>query len=150
MPPPAIDPELTDTSAVAPDFVAEAATPPALDDASARLESALARLEALVEAGPLQSDLFRADAPEGGAPNAVPAADAEALIAERDAARVRERALEAAAAAASQALGRAMAQIRHALEAGGAPELDIDEEGTDGALDPASATPPATSEDDRS
>jgi hypothetical protein len=113
---------------------------PSLDDASALLESALARLEALVEAGPLQSELFRARDPDPAETPPPLAPDVSALKAELEAARARERALETAAAAASEALGRAMAEVRHALDAGSAEPDEREEAGTDEALDPAAAT----------
>ncbi len=130
MPPPAANP----------DVAGEAGPPPTLDDASARLESALARLEALVEAGPLQSELFR---PRAAAPtDAALDTDTQALRTALDAARDRERALEAAATQASAALGRAMEEVRHALDASEPPEEDGDgeDDGSDAALDPAATT----------
>lgn len=74
-----------------------------LDRAMASLEARLsARLAALDGAG---GDLFESDRSQ--------------LAAELDAARARERALEDLAAEASAALGRAAAEVRAALQAGG-------------------------------
>lgn len=100
-----------------------------LHDAAARLEAALGRLEALIEAGPLQSERFRR-----------PSGEAADLKAELAAARERERALESAATAASQALGRAMDDVRRALaddppEDAAPPRAEGD--GGESALDPA-------------
>ena len=89
-----------------------------LVDAAARLEAALAWLEALVQAGPLQSDLFRAGAPAAAEGDQAPAMATDALVTELAAARKRETEFEAAAAAASEALCRAMVQVRDVLEAG--------------------------------
>ena len=76
-----------------------------LDAAAARLQRAVQALEAKLEAG-------------RNAPPAVAANDGEldALHAELRERRIRERNLEAAAAEASQVLGRAAEQIRAALE----------------------------------
>lgn len=126
MPPPAAHPDRPPTDD------AGAVT---LDDAAARLESALARLEALVEAGPLQSDLFRTREDDGSATPGAQGADAEALRAELDAARLRERALEAAAAVASDALGRAIVEVRHALETGGVEADEGEDADPDAPLD---------------
>ena len=81
----------------------------AMDAAVRRLDRALASLEARLSArlAALQNpdgDLFDQDRSE--------------LAAELDAARARERALEAVAAEASAALGRAAAEVRAALQAG--------------------------------
>lgn len=74
-----------------------------LDRAMAALEARLAhRLAALDQRG---DDLFDQDRAQ--------------LAAELDAARARERALESVAAEASAALGRAAAEVRAALQAGG-------------------------------
>jgi hypothetical protein len=74
-----------------------------LDRAMASLEARLsARLAALDGAG---GDLFDQDRSQ--------------LAAELDAAKARERALEELAAEASAALGRAAAEVRAALQAGG-------------------------------
>jgi hypothetical protein len=74
-----------------------------LDRATASLEARLsARLAALDSKG---GDLFDHDRSQ--------------LAAELDAARARERALEELAAEASAALGRAAAEVRAALQAGG-------------------------------
>ena len=76
-----------------------------LDAAAARLQQAIQTLEAKLEAG-------------RNAPPAAAANDGEldALHAELREKRIRERNLEAAAAEASQVLGRAAEQIRAALE----------------------------------
>ena len=82
----------------------------AMDAAVRRLDRALGSLEARLSArltamNGHEGDLFDHDRAE--------------LAAELDAARARERALEAVAAEASAALGRAAAEVRAALQAGG-------------------------------
>lgn len=82
------------------------AEPSALDLAARRLERALAMLEnrmseRVAEAGAEAGGLFDQDRSR--------------LAAELDAARAREKALEEAGAQASEALGRAIAEIRAAL-----------------------------------
>jgi hypothetical protein len=81
-----------------------------LDTAARRLDRALAALEARVTAKLAElegrgEDLFDQDRSQ--------------LAAELDAARAREKALESLAAEASAALGRAAAEVRAALQAGG-------------------------------
>lgn len=77
-----------------------------LADAVRRLDRALARLDATLaeRTAPPVRDLF-------------PQSDS-GLAAELEASRARERALEAAATAASQALGRAAVEVRAVLAAG--------------------------------
>jgi hypothetical protein len=74
-----------------------------------RLDRALAALEARIAQRLAQSDARRDDLFDH---------DRAQLAAELDAARARERALEAVAAEASAALGRAAAEVRAALQAG--------------------------------
>ena len=87
-----------------------ASAPADLDAATRRLEAALGLLEARIEQrlahAPGESDLFEDDRAH--------------LAAELAAAHERERALEEVAAEASAALGRAAAEVRAALAAGGA------------------------------
>jgi len=80
----------------------------ALDAAARRLDRAIGALEARFAAGKLSGvrgdpDLFDRDRAE--------------LAAQLEAARAREKALEAVAAEASAALGRAAAEVRSALKA---------------------------------
>jgi hypothetical protein len=77
-----------------------------LDSATVRLERAVSQLE-------LRVGVLLADAE--GASGGLFDQDRSKLAAELDAARGRERELEAAGALASQALGRAIADIRAAL-----------------------------------
>ncbi len=78
----------------------------ALDLAAKRLERAIAQLERrLAGAGPDADGLFDQDRAR--------------LAVELDEARAREKALEAAGAEASAALGRAIAEIRKALNGHG-------------------------------
>lgn len=93
----------------------------ALDLAVRRLERAMAMLESrmsdkMAEAGAEAGGLFDQDRSR--------------LAVELDAARARERALEEAGAQASQALGRAIAEIRAAL--GDEPSGDEPATGTEG------------------
>lgn len=93
----------------------------ALDLAVRRLERAMAMLESrmsdkMAEAGAEAGGLFDQDRSR--------------LAAELDAARARERALEEAGAQASQALGRAIEEIRAAL--GDDPSGDESATGTEG------------------
>ncbi len=74
-----------------------------LDAAGRRLERALVALEGRLRQGG-RSDLFEADRAK--------------LAAQLDAARARERELEAVAAEASAALGQAAAEVRAAMKAG--------------------------------
>jgi len=94
----------------------EASGPDAIGEAARRLDRALTRVEKLLAARGTGggSDLFDHDR--------------SALAAELDAARARERALEEAASAASDALGRAAAEVRLALGEDD-PELDVGDEG---------------------
>ncbi|HYG26290.1 MAG TPA: DUF4164 family protein [Caulobacteraceae bacterium] len=78
----------------------------ALDLAARRLDRAFAMLESR-----MQSRVAQATAEAGGLFDQ----DRANLAAELDAARARERALEEAGAQASQALGRAIAELRSAL-----------------------------------
>ena len=73
--------------------------------ATKRLERAILDLEARLSRGGPGADLFEADRAE--------------LAAKLDAARAREKALEGLATEASDALGRAAAEVRAALKAGG-------------------------------
>ncbi len=99
----------------------EASESGALDAAIQRLDRALGQLERQVTALAAQ-----ASAANGGLFDQ----DRSNLAAELDAARGRERALEAAGAQASEALGQAIVEIRSVLSAG--DELDeIDVEGPD-------------------
>jgi Domain of unknown function (DUF4164) len=82
----------------------------ALDAAARRLDRAVGSLEARLTA--------RIAALEGAGDDLFDR-DRSELAAELDAARARERALEALAAEASAALGRAAAEVRAALQAGG-------------------------------
>lgn len=77
-----------------------------LDEAARRLDHALARLEVRMNALSGQ-----AESANGGLFDE----DRSHLAAELDASRARERELEAAGQAASQALGRAIAGVRTAL-----------------------------------
>ncbi|WP_374574168.1 DUF4164 family protein [Phenylobacterium sp.] len=77
----------------------------AIDQAAKRLERAVARLEQKLTTG----EGFTAAAPLD--------ADTAKLAAELDKVRSRERQLEEAGAAASEALGRAIAEIRSVLSA---------------------------------
>jgi predicted nucleic acid-binding Zn-ribbon protein len=77
-----------------------------LDAASQRLMQAVERLEARLQSRPA-ADAGAAPADDG---------ERERLHGELQTARERERALEAAAAEASAALGRAAEQIRTAIE----------------------------------
>jgi hypothetical protein len=84
----------------------ETQTPPSFEEAARRLDQALSRLEVRMStlAGQAESsngNLFDEDRAQ--------------LAAELDASRARERELEAASAAASQALGQAIAGVRAAL-----------------------------------
>jgi hypothetical protein len=79
---------------------------PSLDEAARRLDHALARLEVRLSALAGQ-----AESANGGLFDE----DRSHLAAELDASRARERELEAAGQAASQALGRAIAGVRTAL-----------------------------------
>ena len=79
---------------------------PSLDEAARRLAHALARLEVRLSALAGQ-----AESANGGLFDE----DRSHLAAELDASRARERELEAAGQAASQALGRAIAGVRTAL-----------------------------------
>jgi hypothetical protein len=74
------------------------------DLAAKRLERAIIDLEARLAAGGTGGDLFAADRAD--------------LAARLDASRARERALEGLASEASEALGRAAAEVRAALKAG--------------------------------
>jgi hypothetical protein len=85
----------------------------ALDAAIRRLDRAVAQLE--LRMGALLSE---AEGASGGLFDQ----DRAKLAGELDAARGRERELEAAGALASRALGRAIADIRAALGADAAPE----------------------------
>jgi hypothetical protein len=87
----------------------------AIGEAARRLDRALSRLEKLVGEGrsPAEPD-----------PNPDLFGHSAALSAELDAARARERALQEAAAAASEALGRAADEVRLAL---GEDDTDTDE-----------------------
>ena len=78
----------------------------ALDLAARRLDRALAMLESR-----MQSHVAQATAEAGGLFDQ----DRANLAAELDAARSRERALEEAGAQASEALGRAITELRTAL-----------------------------------
>lgn len=81
----------------------------ALDQAVKRLDKALAQLEQrLAKGGAQAGGLFDQDAAR--------------LAAELDQARAREKELEAAGAEASAALGRAIAEIKDALQSSTAPE----------------------------
>ena len=82
----------------------------ALEAAARRLDRALSSLEARLTA--------RLAAAEGRAGDLFDH-DSAQLAAELDAARARERELEEVAAEASAALGRAAAEVRAALQAGG-------------------------------
>jgi hypothetical protein len=82
----------------------------AMEAAARRLDRAVASLEAR-----LTARLAAVDSDEGD----LFEQDRSQLAAELDAARSRERALEALAAEASEALGRAAAEVRAALQAGG-------------------------------
>jgi hypothetical protein len=79
---------------------------PSLDEAARRLDHALAQLEVRLSALAGQ-----AESANGGLFDE----DRSHLAAELDASRARERELEAAGQAASQALGRAIAGVRTAL-----------------------------------
>lgn len=95
----------------------------ALELAARRLERAVAQLEQKITAERAARPAPTPEAATGGAPHGPPAdlfdADAEAkalqLAAELETARARERALEEAGEQASEALGRAIAEIRAAL-----------------------------------
>ena len=101
----------------------------ALDLAARRLDRALQQLEQrmrvrLQEAGAEAGGLFDQDRAK--------------LAAELDASRAREKALEAAGAEASAALGRAITEIRAALTRDGARDEPANESGVapaDGAVD---------------
>ena len=73
--------------------------------AAQRLERAILDLEARLARGGPGADLFDADRAD--------------LASKLDAARAREKALEGLAGEASEALGRAAAEVRAALKAGG-------------------------------
>jgi hypothetical protein len=75
-----------------------------IEAATLRLERALSALEAKLRRGPPRNELFEADRAK--------------LAAQLDAARAREKALEAVAAEASAALGQAAAEVRAAMRAG--------------------------------
>jgi hypothetical protein len=77
-----------------------------LEEAARRLDHALSRLEVRVTALAGQAETANGGLFEE---------DRAQLAAELDAARGRERELEAAGAAASEALGRAIAEVRAAL-----------------------------------
>ena len=95
----------------------------ALELAARRLERAVAQLEQKITAERAARPAPMADVAPGESPQSPPAdlfdADAEAkalqLAAELETARARERALEEAGEQASEALGRAIAEIRAAL-----------------------------------
>jgi hypothetical protein len=79
-----------------------------LDEAIRRLDHALSRLEVRISALPTE-------APAPAATNALFEEDRARLAAELDIARARERELESAALAASQALGRAIVGVKAAI-----------------------------------
>jgi len=85
----------------------------AVDVAAKRLERALLTLEQR-----LAERLKQAGAEVGGLFDQ----DRAKLAAELDESRARERALEEAGAEASAALGRAIAEIKQALDGAGAPQ----------------------------
>lgn len=87
-------------------MIREPAADTALDLAARRLERAITQLEQRLEAS-----LARAGADAGGMINE----DRANLAAELDKARARERQLEEAGAEASAALGRAISEIKAAL-----------------------------------
>jgi hypothetical protein len=91
-------------------MTAEPGAESALDLAARRLDRAVSMLEQRI-----QGRLARAAADAGGASDH----DRANLAAELDAARARERELEEAGAAASEALGRAIDEIRVALNGRG-------------------------------
>ena len=82
-----------------------------LDEAIRRLDHALARLEVRLSAPPAPVE----PPPPVTAANDIFEEDRARLAAELDAAKARERALESAALAASQALGRAIVGIKAAI-----------------------------------
>lgn len=84
-----------------------------LDAAAKRLERAVAELE---------QRLVRRSALSNGETGAAFDQDRAKLAAELDEARARERRLEEAGAEASAALGRAIAEIRQALNGGRSPD----------------------------
>ena len=75
-----------------------------LEEALRRLDQALAQLEARLASAPTQT--------EASAANSLFEEDRARLAAELDAAKARERELESAALAASQALGRAIVGLK--------------------------------------
>jgi hypothetical protein len=116
----------------------DSASPRELAEATRRLDRALERLEAACAAKvSTATGLSDAAAPDAAAPDAAAYAALESdrarLAAELDAARAREGELESAAAAASQALGRAATEVRAALgEDEVAPAADSETSGGEG------------------
>ncbi|MDO8902684.1 MAG: DUF4164 family protein [Phenylobacterium sp.] len=125
-------------------MIRDPASESAIDQAARRLERAIALLEQR-----LGEARGRAGLEAGGLFDQ----DRAKLAAELDEARAREKALEAAGAEASAALGLAIAEIREVLEADEAPDAEgsaFDEDEPELDLDPASdaETPdPMTRED---
>jgi hypothetical protein len=112
-------------------MIREPASESAIDQAARRLERAIALLEQRLGAAK-----GRAGLEAGGLFDQ----DRAKLAAELDKARAREKALEAAGAEASAALGRAIAEIREVLEADEAPDAEgsaFDEDEPELDLDPA-------------
>lgn len=96
-------------------MIRDPASESAIDQAARRLERAIALLEQR-----LGETRGRAGLGAGGLFDQ----DRAKLAAELDEARAREKALEAAGAEASAALGRAIAEIREVLEADDAPDAE--------------------------
>jgi hypothetical protein len=113
-------------------MIRDPASESAIDQAARRLERAIALLEQR-----LGEAKGRAGLEAGGLFDQ----DRAKLAAELDEARAREKALEAAGAEASAALGLAIAEIREVLEADEAPDAEgsaFDEDEPELDLDPAS------------
>jgi hypothetical protein len=120
----------------------DSASPRELAEATKRLDRALEQLEAacaakagLAKAGLAKVGLAKAGLATGaldGDAYAAQQSERARLLADLDAARHREAALEAAALAASQALGRAADEVRAAL---GEHEMDDDAPSCDALSD---------------
>lgn len=113
-------------------MIRDPASESAIDQAARRLERAIALLEQR-----LGEAKGRAGLEAGGLFDQ----DRAKLAAELDEARAREKALEAAGAEASAALGLAIAEIREVLEADEAPDAEgsaFDEDEPQLDLEPAS------------
>ncbi len=113
-------------------MIRDPASESAIDQAARRLERAIALLEQRLGAAK-----GRAGLEAGGLFDQ----DRAKLADELDEARAREKALEAAGAEASAALGRAIAEIREVLEADEAPDVEasaFEEDEPELDLEPAS------------